>query len=297
MKFFNKKNIILMITANLLLIALFVMSTYKSYQFTKLEESDLTYIKTTFDSYKTTKRMYKIICKDQSTYQITKILADDEHLEQLKPDDLIILSVVDNDVVELEVNGQKIITLDDCYKKHKNQIKFLTIFVPLFLIFINGFPGLIFFLSKKLLNITNQEKSIKLNETLYKAVYNNVLQSIYVKKGVYHCNILEQIESDLLVFTITKAIIDYINNNELVLMIDDGCKNDEMAFIFYKLGEKLYINQVFRDGIEPFEIDNQLFWYYPDNAKVTKEEQKLFEQAIKQFLLFDEELLKVVDIK
>ena len=108
------------------------------------------------------------------------------------------------------------------------------------------------------------------------------------------CNILEQIESDELVYTFYKAMIDYLNDRELVLLIDDGCTDDGLAMTFYKDGEKLYFNTIFRETDKPFEIERSLFWYYPYDAKVTEEESEAFIDAVENFIIFNKDLLKVV---
>ena len=104
----------------------------------------------------------------------------------------------------------------------------------------------------------------------------------------------EQIESDELVYTFYKAMIDYLNDRELVLLIDDGCLDDGLAMAFYKDKEKLYFEMIYRDGKEPFEIEEKLFWYYPYNSKVTKEEQREFNNAVEEYITFNKDLLKKV---
>ena len=89
-------------------------------------------------------------------------------------------------------------------------------------------------------------------------------------------------------------MIDYLNDRELVLLIDDGCLDDGLAMAFYKDKEKLYFEMIYRDGKEPFEIEEKLFWYYPYNSKVTKEEQRKFNNAVEEYITFNKDLLKKV---
>ena len=139
-------------------------------------------------------------------------------------------------------------------------------------------------------------------------VWNNVIESIdgllhlidnnnilvYIQVGLSAYSILEQIESDQIVYTFYKAMIDYLNDRELVLLIDDGCLDDGLAMAFYKDKEKLYFEMIYRDGKEPFEIEEKLFWYYPYNSKVTKEEQRKFNNAVEEYITFNKDLLKKV---
>ena len=87
-------------------------------------------------------------------------------------------------------------------------------------------------------------------------------------------------------------MLDYIKEQELVLLIDDGGSNDELAMVFYKSGEKLYFTQLYRDGNKPFEIEKDLFWYYPYNIKPSKAEQEEFNQTVKEYIIYNPKLLK-----
>ena len=64
--------------------------------------------------------------------------------------------------------------------------------------------------------------------------------------------------------------------------------------VFYKDGNKLYFNTIFREENKPFEIERSLFWYYPYDAKVTEEESEAFIDAVENFIIFNKDLLKVV---
>ena len=135
---------------------------------------------------------------------------------------------------------------------------------------------------------------MKINEKIDDKVYKSIQDSIYKKNGYLRCNILEQIENDELVYTFYKAMIDYLYDRELVLLIDDGCTDDGLAMVFYKDGKKLYFNTIFREGNKPFEIERSLFWYYPYDAKVTKEESEAFIDAVEEYITFNKDLLKKV---
>ena len=156
----------------------------------------------------------------------------------------------------------------------------------------------IYFLFKKIekdyVEGNYKSNSVKINQKIDDKVYKSIQDSIYKKNGYLRCNILEQIENDELVYTFYKAMIDYLNDRELVLLIDDGCLDDGLAMAFYKDKEKLYFEMIYRDGKEPFEIEEKLFWYYPYNSKVTKEEQREFNNAVEEYITFNKDLLKKV---
>ena len=62
---------------------------------------------------------------------------------------------------------------------------------------------------------------------------------------------------------------------------------------FYKDGDKLYFNMIYRDGKEPFEIEEELFWDYPYDAKEEKEETIAFSNAVKEYIAFNKDLLRM----
>ena len=90
----------------------------------------------------------------------------------------------------------------------------------------------------------NKRSIDQINEKIDDKVYKSIQDSIYKKNGYLRCNILEQIESDELVYTFYKSMIDYLNDRELVLLIDDGCLDDGLAMAFYKDKEKLYFEMM-----------------------------------------------------
>ena len=50
---------------------------------------------------------------------------------------------------------------------------------------------------------------------------------------------------------------------------------------------------IYRDGKEPFEIEEELFWYYPYDAKKEKEETIAFSNAVKEYIAFNKDLLRM----
>ena len=221
----------------------------------------------------------------------------DFFIEYLKQGDKLVLSIDRNRIIEFEVNGEIIISIEECRQGYARNFKKSVIVLPsvavgmiLLLIGLN-------FLIKKIdtdYRIGNYKgKSIKVNETIDEKVYRSIQNSMYKKNGYLRCNILEQIESDELVYTFYKAMIDYLNDRELVLLIDDGCLDDGLAMVFYKDNNKLYFNMIYRDGKEPFEIEEELFWYYPYDAKEEKEETIAFSNAVKEYIAFNKDLLRM----
>ena len=53
-------------------------------------------------------------------------------------------------------------------------------------------------------------------------------------------------------------------------------------------------NTIFREENKPFEIERSLFWYYPYDAKVTKEESEAFIDAVEEYITYNKDLLKKV---
>ena len=83
-------------------------------------------------------------------------------------------------------------------------------------------------------------------------IYKKTQESIKVINGNYYCSILELIFDDKVIPTVCKAILDYIDENKIYVMIDDGGKDECLALVFYKLNDRLMIEQEFRDNDEPF---------------------------------------------
>ena len=230
-------------------------------------------------------------------YNISYISADDEHIDCLKAGDVLSLGLDHKQVLKLEANGLTIISIEDCNYRYTKQFKVSIILCPIMIMVVVLIHiGLNFWLKKMENNYKcNYNNSIvKTNEIIDKKLYKKIQESIYKKEGYLRCNILEQIESDELVYTFYKSMIDYLNDRELVLLIDDGCLDDGLAMAFYKDKEKLYFEMIYRDGKEPFEIEEKLFWYYPYNSKVTKEEQREFNNAVEEYITFNKDLLKKV---
>lgn len=292
------KNQIMFIVLYILMIVIFSFVLSNQYKYSHIQENELTIVSEVFDYSAKEKNHYTIYCESGNKYIISYISADDEHIDCLKAGDVLSLGLDHKQVLKLETNGLTIISIEDCNYRYTKQFKVSVSVCPIMIMVVVLIHiGLNFWLKKIENNYKcNYNNSIvKTNEFIDKKMYKRIQDSIYKKNGYLRCNILEQIESDELVYTFYKAMIDYLNDRELVLLIDDGCLDDGLAMAFYKDKEKLYFEMIYRDGKEPFEIEKKLFWYYPYNSKVTKEEQREFNNAVEEYVTFNKDLLKKVE--
>lgn len=287
---------ILFVISILIFVFFFGITFLDQYQFTKVNKEDLIFAEGIFDHYTSSKNNYLIICEDGKEYKLSLIHGDEEHVNLLKNGDKLVLGMYDDRIVEMSVNDNKILSIEDCVENYKNQIKFISIFFPSFILLIIISIVVSNHFMKKF-NKKNNIDGIKYKEELNEELYNVIQNSIYNKNGYLRCNILEQLDGENVEYTFYKALLDYIEENEIVLMIEDGCLNDEMAFVFYKENNKLYFNELFRDGEVPFEIDEILFWEYPFDGKVTKEEQQRFNYALNLYIQDNNEILKINKMK
>ena len=292
------RNKIIFVFLYIVMIVGFTFALINEHKYANIQEQDLTFTTEVFVNSKKTKSSYHITCESGNKYHITQILADDEHLDMLEQGDLLELGLNGNSVIVLVSNGETIISIDDCNQRYAKNFKTSIIVLPSVMVCMILLPVGIHFLFKKIekdyIEGNYKINNVKINEVVDEKVYKSIQDSIYKKNGCLRCNILEQIESDELVYTFYKAMIDYLNDRELVILIDDGCIDDGLAMAFYKDKEKLYFEMIYRDGKEPFEIEEKLFWYYPYNSKVTKEEQREFNNAVEEYITFNKDLLKKV---
>lgn len=292
------RNKIIFVFLYIVMIVGFTFALINEHKYANIQEQDLTFTTEVFVNSKKTKSSYHITCESGNKYHITQILADDEHLDMLEQGDLLELGLNGNSVIVLVSNGETIISIDDCNQRYAKNFKTSIIVLPSVIVGMILLLVGINFLYKKIekdyIEGNYKINNVKINEVVDEKVYKSIQDSIYKKNGCLRCNILEQIESDELVYTFYKAMIDYLNDRELVILIDDGCIDDGLAMAFYKDKEKLYFEMIYRDGKEPFEIEEKLFWYYPYNSKVTKEEQREFNNAVEEYITFNKDLLKKV---
>lgn len=280
----------------IVMIAIFTFTLIDEYKYATIHKDELTIVTEVFSESKNIKGDYKIICDSGKEYLLAYIIADDEHIDGIKHGDELILSVDKNRIFEFTVNGEVIISLEESNQIYNEHFKTLLVIFPSVIVGMILLSVGIHFLFKKIekdyVEGNYKSNSVKINEKIDDKVYKSIQDSIYKKNGYLRCNILEQIENDELVYTFYKAMIDYLNNRELVLLIDDGCTDDGLAMVFYKDGNKLYFNTIFREENKPFEIERSLFWYYPFDAKVTEEESEAFIDAVDDYITYNKDLLK-----
>lgn len=283
----------------IVMIAIFTFTLIDEHKYATIQKDELTIVTEVFSESKKIKGDYKIICDSGKEYLLAYIIADDEHIDGIKPGDELILSVDKNRIFEFTVNGEVIISLEESNQIYNEHFKTLLVIFPSVIVGMILLSVGIHFLFKKIEKdyVEENYKSnyVKINEVVDEKVYKSIQDSIYKKSGYLRCNILEQIESDELVYTFYKAMIDYLNDRELILLIDYGRTDDGLAMAFYKDVDKLYFNTIFREGNKPFEIERSLFWYYPYDAKVTKEESKAFVDAVEEYITYNKVLLKFTD--
>lgn len=274
----------------------FTFALINEHKYANIQEQDLTFTTEVFVNSKKTKSSYHITCESGNKYHITQILADDEHLDMLEQGDLLELGLNGNSVIVLVSNGETIISIDDCNQRYAKNFKTSIIVLPSVMVGMILLLVGINFLYKKIekdyIEGDYKINNVKINEVVDEKVYKSIQDSIYKKNGYLRCNILEQIDSDELVYTFYKAMIDYLSDRELVLLIDDGCIDDGLAMAFYKDGNKLYFEMIYREDNKPFEIERSLSWYYPFDAKVTKEESIAFIDAVDEYITYNKDFLK-----
>ena len=274
----------------------FTFALINEHKYANIQEQDLTFTTEVFVNSKKTKSSYHITCESGNKYHITQILADDEHLDMLEQGDLLELGLNGNSVIVLVSNGETIISIEDCNQRYAKNFKTSIIVLPSVIVGMILLLVGINFLYKKIekdyIEGNYKINNVKINKVVDEKVYKSIQDSIYKKNGYLRCNILEQIESDELVYTFYKAMIDYLNDRELVLLIDDGCTDDGLAMAFYKDGDKLNFNTIFIEENKPFEIERSLFWYYPFDEKVTKEESIAFIDAVDDYITYNKDFLK-----
>ena len=280
----------------IVMIAIFTFTLIDEHKYATIQKDELTIVTEVFSESKNIKGDYKIICDSGKEYLLAYIIADDEHIDGIKPGDELILSIDKNRIFEFKVNGEVIISLEESNQIYNEHFKTLLVIFPSVIVGMILLSVGIHFLFKKIekdyIEGNYKINNVKINEVVDEKVYKSIQDSIYKKNGYLRCNILEQIENDELVYTFYKAMIDYLNNRELVLLIDDGCTDNGLAMVFYKDGNKLYFNTIFREENKPFEIERSLFWYYPFDAKVTEEESEAFVDAVDEYIIYNKDLLK-----
>ena len=252
-------------------------------------EKALCYVEEYFKDYRIDDTYYKINCIDGDEYKITKIVSDSEMLDLISEGDKLKLSIHKNEIVELNVNGKDILVLEVYQDTYHRQFIITIIIVFIFIIAFIGGKYVVNKFDKAINQKIENEKHF--DDYVDEEVYKRIQNSITKKNGIYRCNILEEISDDRLVTTFCRAIIDYINEGELVFMIDECGTEDSLALVFFKMNDKLYFEQLFKEEDGMFELSTELYWYYP-GGNITDDEASKFLRAVKEFKLFNKDLVK-----
>lgn len=265
---------------------------FEQYQYTKIEQSDLTQRQEVFSSYTLAKGYDRIFCADGDQYIIDKILSDTDVVISLKKGDVLLLSVKeDNEIIELNVNGQQIFSLDDCHEIYKQHVKTSCIIlgsIALVIVVVGIFLKIYF--NRDVVDIATTSGGC-FGSDIDLETYRYVKNSMIKTRGGYYCDFLSYTKNARLTESALKGVIDFICQDEFVLVFDDNEPN--MAFAFYKRDEKFYFETLFKEKNQPFKISSTLFWFEPYNAQVTQDEQIAFSRALEYYLLTNGDILQM----
>ena len=77
----------------IVMIAIFTFTLIDEHKYATIQKDELTIVTEVFSESKNIKGDYKIICDSGKEYLLAYIIADDEHIEGIKPGDELILSI------------------------------------------------------------------------------------------------------------------------------------------------------------------------------------------------------------
>ena len=84
----------------IIMIAIFTITLIDEHKYATIQKDELTIVTEVFSESKNIKGDYKIICDSGKEYLLAYIIADDEHIEGIKPGDELILSIDKNRIKE-----------------------------------------------------------------------------------------------------------------------------------------------------------------------------------------------------
>lgn len=288
------KNILsLIFSIFLIFLAIGLLSyfVFDQYSHTIIKEEALEQVQETFESYSRSKSSYKIHCKSENIYRITKILIKEDEIDSILADDVLLLGIRKNEIIVISVNDKALITIEECHSRYRDQMNITIIVVSLLAVLLISLGIFLFYFSKKPYK-RNLSKRV-INEKLQK----EILSSIVQENGIYRCDILEKIEEDDSEYTLYCALKEFLEEDELVFMIDQAGKEDGLALIFYRLENNISFEEAYLEEDGSYELDDMLFWWYPSMEEATKVEQEKYRKAIERFNLYHEGLLKISPIK
>lgn len=263
----------------------FVLIRYFSYS--KIAEDDLEYVTDTYDSYSKGKIYYKIKCLD-NTYEILILLIDKEDLDGLKANDELSLGIVgEGEIVAVSVNGEPRLTLEDCLQKIKdNTVSSLIIIPSIYTGILLGIIGFYYFINRF---IYRKYSSLKTDAYACR----RIIDSVKLGNGKYYCDILENLPDSGDDSALVRAMLDTIDEDRVYLMFDKNDSAETSAFIFYRLGKKLYYEFLVRHDNEPFEIFLDSFCWLNPVEFPSKNEKGQYEVALRELLNTYPELIKI----
>ena len=290
----DKRDLIFLALFALFLIVAFIFFVINDYNKANIQREDLTLVNDKFVSYKKQKNYgYRMQCESGKIYNIDYKVMDEAPLLDLKENDELILYVRGDSVFEAKVNDRYLLKLEDAKTKYASEATTTTIVVS------SIFAGLIiltpaaFLIAKahgKKVLLKREQEWEELERNVDTDIYNEIINSVHEDNGVKKIRVFRHFNeemNDIPTHTAYKAIMDLIDEDEIVFMIDE---DDEVPTFFYKLGRKLFYETAYSDEM-PYCVDLDLYWCYPIYENTTEEEIKRFEKAKDKFLLMNENLI------
>ena len=161
------------------MISIFTFKLIDEHKYATIQKDELTIVTEVFSESKNIKNDYKIICESGKEYLLSYIIADDEHIEGIKPGDELILSIDKNRIFEFTVNGEVMISLEESNQIYDKHLKTLLVIFPSVIVGMILLSVGIHFLFKKI------ERQYK--EKGYKNILNDKFESVYAHDYGYKC--------------------------------------------------------------------------------------------------------------
>ena len=156
----------------------FSIGLFFEHKYANIQKDELTVVTESFSESKNIQGDYKIICDSGKEYLLAYIIADDEHIDGIKPGDELILSVDKNRIFEFTVNGEVIISLEESNQIYNEHFKTLLVIFPSVIVGMFLLSVGIHFLFKKIEKdyVEGNYKSnyVKINEVVDEKVYRSI---------------------------------------------------------------------------------------------------------------------------
>lgn len=295
----RKISSILIIILTIALLIFIGLDIYRKVQITNLSEDEMIHVTDSFVEYSSSNNEFRIICKNEE-YRISRIMIDKEQINSIKEDDELYLGLYNDEIViTIKVNGNDLITLNESRVNYQENIKILSI------VFSVIFASILFLylavpkIVDKVLDKKNKkhlQKEIETTkiENINKKVYESIISSIKKDNGRYYSDAFDILDNNELIPTFTRAMLDYIDENEIYMLYDNNPDDDSMAYILFKLGDKLSIEVLFKNEEGYYEVSDELHWYFPCGT-ATDDESKKYKYAINYFIESNYDIVKEGD--